>query len=158
MASFVYITALKEIMDATLDLSADTLKVMLVNSIYSGGATHDDDVVDAGDSNDPIDGEISATNYTGGWGGSGRKTLASKTFTADKANNRAEFDAADVVWTSLGGAANDTITAAIIIKEGVSDDTTSRLIAFLDHADLTTNGGDFTLQWDAEGIIHFVST
>jgi len=151
MASFVYNTAATEMWDGTVDLLNDTIKVMLVTSSYT--PDRDDDIVDAGGANDAVDHEIVATNYTGGWTGAGRKTLASKTITVDKTNDRAEFDAADLTWTSIGGAANATIAAAIVIKEGVSDDTTSRLIAYLDITDTPTNGGNITLQFDAEGII-----
>lgn len=153
MASFVYNTAAKEIADGTIDLLNDTIKVMLVTSSYT--ANRDDDVVDAGGANDPVDHEIVATNYTGGWGGAGRKTLASKAITTDKTNDRGEFDATDVTWTSLGGAQNATIAAAILIKEGVANDTTSRLIAYHDLTDTPTNGGNITIVWDAEGIIQF---
>ena len=151
MASFVYNTSKKEIMDGTLNLNTDTLKVILVNSTYTANA--DDDVVDAGGANDAVDGEITATNYTKGWGGAGRKTLANKTFETDKPNDRAELHADNITWTALGGASNDTIVAAVLIKEGGANDTTSRLIAYIDLADTTTNGGDFTIQWNAEGIL-----
>lgn len=152
MASILYNEAKKEILDGTLNLSSSTLKVMLVDSTYTPNA--DNDVVDAGGASDPIDAEIVATNYTGAWGGAGRKTLASKTFTADDTNDRGVFDAADVTWTSLGGATNDTIVGAIVIKEGGANDTTSRLIAYIDTADITTNGGDITIQWNASGIFY----
>lgn len=151
MASLVYNIAKKEVMDGTLNLNTDTLKVMLVNATYTPNA--DDDVVDAGGANDAVDAEIAATNYVGGWGGSGRKTLSNKVFQEDDANDRAELHADNITWTALGGAQNDTIVGAVIVKEGVSDDTTSRLIAYIDLADTTTNGGDFTIQWNAEGIL-----
>lgn len=151
MANVMYNTAKKEIMDGTVDLLSDAIKVMLVNSTYTPNA--DDDAVDAGGASDPLDAEINATNYTGGWGGSGRKPLASKAITVDKPNDRAEFDAADLIWSSLGGAQNDTVVGAILIKEGGVDDTTSRLIAYIDFTDTPTNGGDFTIQWNAEGIL-----
>lgn len=97
-------------------------------------------------------GEISATNYV-------RKALASEAVNEDAANNRAEFDAADVTWTALGGAANDTI-GAILVYRHVTNDADSPLIAYIDGAifpgaasSLTTNGSDVVIQWNAEGIL-----
>ena len=153
MASLVYNTAAKEMWDDTVDLLNDPIKVALLGTATVYSPNVDDDVADTGGAADALDAEISATNYTGGWGGAGRKTLASKTITADKTNDRAEFDAADVTWTSLGGAANATIEAAILIKEGVANDTTTRLIAYIDLTNTTTDGSNFSIQWDAEGIL-----
>lgn len=144
MANFAYNTGSKELWDGTIDLLTNTIKLMLVASGYT--ADRDDDVIDAGGANDPVDHEYDGTGYTGGWGGAGRKALASKTITVNKANDRSEFDAADVTWTSLGpaGGAGDP-TQLLTIKEGATDDTTSRLIVHSDFS-VTTNGGDVTAQ------------
>lgn len=151
MASFVYNKAAQEIADGTVDLLNDTIKTMLVTSAYT--PNRDDLVVDAGGANDALDAEISVSGYTGGWGGSGRKALTSKTLTTDNANDRAEFDADNLTWSTLGTGA--TIAAMVVIKEGGANDTTSRLIAYLDVTDTPTNGGDVTFTFDAEGIIQF---
>lgn len=152
MANIFYNTAKKEIFDGTVDLLANTIKLMLVTASYTPNA--DDDVAAAGGANDPDDHEANVTNYTRGHAGAGRKTLASKAIVVDKTNDRAEFDAADVTWTALGNGTNQALVAGIIIKEAGADDTSTRLIAYVDFSDFTTNGADFTLQWDAEGIIH----
>jgi hypothetical protein len=132
-------------------LLTNTIKCMLVKSGYV--ADRDNDVVDAGGANDPVDHELTVGGYTPGYGGAGRKTLASKTIVVDKPNDRAEFDCADIAWTAL--LTGETIAAAILIKEGAVNDTTSRLIAYLDVADTPTNGSDVTLQINAEGVIQF---
>ena len=152
MPSFVYNKAAEELANnATINLIADTIKVMLVTSQYTPART--DLVVDAGGANDAVDAEINVTGYTRGWGGSGRKQLGTKVVVVDQANNRAEFSAANLTWTTLGSGA--TIAAMVVIKEGVSNDTTSRLIAYLDVTDTPTNGGDIAFTFDAEGIIQF---
>jgi hypothetical protein len=151
MATFVYNKAAEDIASGAVDLLNDTIKTMLVTSAYT--PNRDDLVVDAGGGSDALDAEISVSGYTGGWGGSGRKALASKTLTTDNTNDRAEFDAADLTWTTLGSGA--TIAGMILIKEGASNDTTSRLIAYLDVTDTATNGGDISFTFDAEGIIQF---
>jgi hypothetical protein len=151
VASFVYNKAAQEMADGTIDLLTDTIKTMLVTSQYSAART--DLVVDNGGANDPVDAEINVTGYTRGWNGAGRKTLASKAVVVDQANNRAEFSAGNLTWTSLGTGA--TIAAMVLIKEGVSNDTTSRLIAYLDVTDTPTNGGNIAFTFDAEGVIQF---
>lgn len=163
MANFVYNTAALEIVDQVINMETDTIEIMLVTSSYC--ADRDDDVVDAAGANDPIDHEIVATNYTGGHAGSGRHAAnTAGAWAVDKANDRAEFDATDpVVWTSLGNAMNATIQAALVIKRGTADDTTARLIVHIDTSSgspslpFTTNGSNFTLNYNAEGLVQ-VST
>jgi hypothetical protein len=142
MASKWYGKGLLKVVDRTIDFASDTIKVMLVNASYSYNADHDfiDDVVAN---------ELSGTGYTGGFGGSGRKTTASKTILEDTANDRVEYDFADIVWTGINAG---TIGGAIIVKE-ITNDASSPLIAFLDPADLVTNGGDVTLVVNAEGAL-----
>ena len=152
MASGMYNRAVKEILDRTLDLTS-TLKILLVTSSYTFNP--DDDFVDAGGANDVVDHELNVTGYTRGWGGAGRKT-ATLTFVEQDANNRAVIRIADLTWTALGSG--QTIAAAILVKEGASDDTTSKLIAYFDVTDTPTNGGDITLDFDGtDGNIRFTT-
>ena len=151
MPSFVYNKAAEELNNGTINLLTDTIKTVLVNSTYTAART--DLVADAGGANDVVDAEINVTGYTRGWGGAGRKSLGSKTVAVDQGNNRAEFDAADLTWTALGSGA--TIAAMVLVKEGGANDTTTRLIAYLDVTDTATNGGDIGFTFDAEGIIQF---
>ncbi len=141
MADLLYNTGSSELWDGTIDLLTDTIKGLLRDNTYT--ADRDNDVVDAGGANDVVDAELSGTGYTGGWGGSGRKTLASKAIAVDKTNDRSTFDCADLVWTAIDAG---TAAALEIVKEGVSDDTTSRLISSHDSGfPAATNGGDLTV-------------
>jgi hypothetical protein len=151
MPSFVYNKAAEELNNGTINLLTDAIRTILVNSTYTAART--DLVADAGGSNDVVDAEINVTGYSRGWGGTGRKALASKTVAVDQGNNRAEFDAADLTWVGLGSGA--TIAAMVLVKEGVANDTTTRLIAYLDVTDTATNGGDIGFTFDTEGIIQF---
>ena len=150
MADLVYNTAKAEMWDGTVDLLTDTIELMLVTSSYVANA--DDDVVDAAGANDPIDHELSGTGYVAGHANSGRKTLASKTITTDKTNDRAEFDCADIQWASIDAGTADM---ALLIKRGASDDTTARLIARIDSGGFpkTTNGGNLDFTVNAEGLL-----
>jgi hypothetical protein len=133
--------------DGTIDLLTDTIKVVLVGTTYSASADHN--FVNP----DVYQTEIGGTGYTGGYEGSGRKTLGSKVVTEDDTNDRAEFSAAPVTWTSINAG---TIGGAVIIRErAATGDTMSELIAFIDTGGfpVVTNGGDFTITWNAEGIL-----
>jgi len=143
MASAWYNKGKTQVMNGSIDLLTDTIKVMLVDNTYTFDADHAfvDDI--SGD-------ELSGTGYTGGFAGAGRKTLGSKAVNQDDTNDRAEFDStADVTWTSLDSG---TVRAAILIKE-ITNDAASIPIAYLDLGDEASTGGDFVIEWDSEGIL-----
>jgi hypothetical protein len=139
MASGWYNSGLRDMADRTIDLVGDTIKIMLVGAGYTPNPDHDfvDDVVAA---------ELSGTGYTGGFGGSGRKTLAGKAFSTDTGNDRVEYTFDQVTWAAINAG---TAAYAIVIKE-ITNDAASRLIGYLDLVpDVVTNGGDFNLTPDA---------
>jgi hypothetical protein len=142
MASFVYNVAAVGVANGTIDLDTNTLKVMLVKSTYTP-ANHNDLVV----STNLTANEIAATNYTGGFGGAGRKTATGVTVSQNNSLPGAKVVLSNITWTALGGATNDSIGAAVLIKEGTAD-TDSLPIVFWDITDTNTNSGDFTLTMD----------
>lgn len=145
MASGMTNTALKEILNGTIDLDTDSLKVMLVDNDYVFDP--DNPVVDKNDDSvqDAHHHELVATNYVGDFGGAGRKA-ATVTVDQNDTTNKGTVALASLTWTSLGGAANDTIGMALLIKEGTSD-LDSRIIAAWDVTDTPTNGGNVTLNF-----------
>jgi hypothetical protein len=149
MASGLYQSGLKLILDGTIALGTTACKLMLVDTGYTFNPDHT--VIDNGanDATDPSFNEIVATNYTGGYAGAGRKS-ATITLQANNTDNRVDVAIADVTWTALGGATNDTIGGAILVRE-VTDDTASKLLAFFDLTDTPTNGSDITLDFTALG-------
>lgn len=126
----------------TINLLTDTIKVMLLDA--DAAPTADTNFV-----SDLSADELSGTGYTGGFNGSGRKSLASKTVTEDDVNDRAYFDAADLTWSSIDAG---TAAWAILIKE-VTTDADSIVIAAIDITDTLTNGGDLTVNWSADGLL-----
>jgi len=135
---FVSNNFLAELLKGNVDMDADTLKTLLVQS------TNDMDDEDDNVGDITTLGELSVTGYTGGHGGAGRKTLSSITIAVDDGNNRATFAAADQTWTSL--ASGQTIKGAIFHRAGTASDADALLIGFWP-ADLPTNGGDVTLAY-----------
>lgn len=146
MASFVFNRAKKEIMDGTIDLLSDTIKVMLVDSSYTPDKD-DEFVADGADA-----AELSGTGYQAGFAGTGRKTLSNKAITVDNTNDRAEFDnTVDLTWSSIDAG----IVAAMVIYKHLTNDGASVVIAYVDSGGFpkTTNGGDLSVVFNAEGIL-----
>lgn len=117
------------------DLSAVTLKVMLLTSSYTPAATHNF-------VSDCVANELSGAGYA-------RKTLASVTITEDDTNGVAYLDAADVTWTAINAGTAKYI--ALFRSTGV--DSTSPLYGVIDITSLVTNGSDVTITWPATGIL-----
>lgn len=124
----------EQLLLGAIDLVNDVINVALVT-----GYTLDIDG-DAGWADVSVN-EVSGTGYT-----AGGKALASKSVSQDNANDRAAFDAANVTWSSLNAG---TPNYAIMYDGTHASDA---LIAAWELA-TASNGGDYTLQWHANGIL-----
>ena len=125
MANALYNKGREAFMSGSINMSSDTIKVVLVDSAdYTVNlATHQffSSVAGAG---------VVAT-----------ATLASKTVTDGI------FDAADVTFTSVTGDPSE----ALVIYKDTGSNATSPLIAYIDTATglpVTPNGGNITVTWD----------
>lgn len=98
--------------------------------------------------------EANATNYV-------RKTLTDTdgvTRTVDNAANTVNIDMPNQVYTALGGTTDNTFVKAVVCYD---DDTTggddTNIIPMyhfdIPGANATTNGQDYTLEFDANGLI-----
>lgn len=126
------------IMDGSIDLSADTIRVALVTSSYTADQDAHEDFAD-------VTNEVTGTGYT-----ADGEALASKVVSIDDTDNEGVFDAADVTWSA------STITArgAVIYKD-TGTASTSLLICYLDFgSDQSSSAGDFTIQWGSEGVLN----
>ncbi len=151
MAVITYNRGRALVADGSIDLLTAVLKIMLVTSSYI--ANKNDDFVEEG-VDDANEHELSGTGYVAGFAGSGRKTLAAKVVTEDDPNDRAEFDdTADITWTAI----NAGTAAAAILYHHLTSDLLSTLIMYNDSGGfpIVTNGGDLTIQWNAEGILQW---
>lgn len=139
MASKLYGQFLLKALNKEVDWDSDSIKVALVSSAYTPNQdTHDywDDVVAN---------EVSGTGYT-----AGGAALASKTATYDSANNVVILDAADSVWAS------STITAryAVVYDDSGATNAQKALVGYVDFgSDQSSTNGNFTVTWDATGIV-----
>ncbi len=142
MASVFYNEAKGALIDGTIDLDTDDIRVALLMTNTTGD-TQNDDVQFVDDIT--LD-ECDATSYA-------RVALANEAFNIDDGNDRAEFDADDASFTSLGGDASRDVQGALIYKH-VTNDADSPAICFVDFsADLPSTATQIDIPWDSEGII-----
>lgn len=126
MASALYPKFKEQLLTAGLDVEADDVRAILIDTgTYTYSSAHDflDDVA-AG------------------------SRIAVSTALASKTIVNGVFDAADKTLTAVTGASVE----AIIIYKHTGTESTSNLICFIDGLTLTPNGGDVTIQWNASGI------
>lgn len=133
----MYQTGLQALATGGIVWGTTSMKVMLVTSSYTYDADHDDRA--------DVTGEITNGGYS-----AGGNALAGESSALDDANNEAEFDATDTVFSSL--AAGDQPYAAIVYKStGVAAND-----ILLAYCTLTTppapNGANYTVQWGSEGV------
>jgi hypothetical protein len=153
MANFVFNTGKLRIWAGAtgeIDLINDAAVKVMAWEDQTGIDTDDEFVGDLSGAT-----EVTSTGYTGGFAGAGRKALASKALAVDQANDRAEFDCADVVWSSISQAGSETWVALTVIKE-ITNDAASPCVCHIDTGTgfpLTPNGSDITLTIDAEGLM-----
>lgn len=121
-----------------------TLKCMILATGTPYTFNKDHDFV-----SDVVASEASGTGYTGGFSGSGRKTVATPTVTLDDTNDLIKFDADDIVWTSASAGTWDKF----VIYRSVTTDGDSPIWVCGDPTDLVTNGGNVTLVFNASGIV-----
>lgn len=138
MASKLYGNFLKLALNKEVDWDTDTIKVALLSNSY----TPDQDTHDY--FNDVSSFEVSGTGYT-----AGGNTLASKTITYDSGSNVITLDAADTTWSS------STITARYaVVYASTGTASSSALIGYVDFgSDQSSSNGNFTITWDATGIV-----
>ena len=82
----------------------------------------------------------------------GGKVLAGQDVTQDDSNDRGVFDGTDVTWTALGALSPATPSHAIL-WDNTPTAPVDPLIAYWVLGTTATNGGDYTIQWGANGII-----
>lgn len=138
VTAFQYGLFNKSAWNKELDLDSDTIKVMLCTSSYVPNQ-------DTHQYKSSITNEVTGTGYT-----AGGNTLTSTVVAYTTGTNVLNFDAADTVW------ATSTITAryAVVYDSTPGTDATRPLICYVDFgADVISSGGNFTIAWDALGIV-----
>lgn len=139
MANAAYNGLKTALITGDINLATDTLKVILVSSAYVPNIdTH------------VFYSDVTNELITGGGYTQGGQTLAGVAIVTDLSNDRAALDANDMTWAA------STITAArgAIIYKDTGVPGTSKLVTYIDFiVDKSSSGGDFTIAWDATGIL-----
>lgn len=139
MADVIYNSFKRDIMNGSIDLDTDTIKVLLVTSTYTPDQ-------DTHTKRSDITNEVVGTGYT-----AGGATLASPTVTADNTDNEGVFDANDTSWT----VATITARGAVLYKSRGGAASADEIIAYIDFvSDKTSSGGTFQITWNSEGILN----
>ncbi len=134
-----YQKGLEALMNGDESYIGSDVQLLLLTSGYTFNADHKF-VADL----TPGSNELTGTGYS-------RKVLGTKTVAVDDTNNRAVFDAADVLFTEI-----DAGTAALaVLFFQVTNDADSVLIATITDGGwpIVTSGGDVSIVWDAAGIL-----
>ena len=105
---------------------------------------------------DTIDALLSGSNTEADFTNYARKVLTDVDISAssvDDTNNRREADLPDQTWTSAGGASNNTLVKLITAYDPDTTGGTDTTLVPLTHHDfsVSTNGGNITAQFDANG-------
>jgi len=144
MASITfYNTATKDILDGTIDLDTDTIKVSLHSSTYTPSVAHDfyDDITNE---------MASGGGYT-----TGGETLASTAVTTVTTND-AMYDAANVTWSS--NASGFSTARYAVIYKSTGTDSTSPLLGYIDFVSNQDNvNNDLTIKWNTSGILQLTT-
>ena len=144
MANFIYNEAKRALAEGEIDFGTGgtDLRVMLVMTNTTADTEFNVNTISGFTTLDEMDG----ANYA-------RIALSGEVVNEDVANNRAEFDASDVTWTSLGAGTRQV--QALILYKHVGADSSNVPIAFIDTGGFpfSANGGNVTIQWNADGIV-----
>lgn len=139
MSDFVFNVAKGRISE--MIANGDTIKCLLLKGAGTDAVLKDLDTISAVLAEASTT-EADATNYV-------RQTLGGLTSTPDDSNDRRDNDCNDIVFSSIGGASNNSIVAAIFYKEVTNDSDNIPLCKY--DVTYTTNGNTLTLNINALG-------
>lgn len=145
MAATLFLEAKSKFGKAGINWTTDTIKILLMGTGYTLDAVNHRNLSDVSSA------QVTGTGYTQG---GVLLTQANRIISEDTVNKEAEYKAANVTFTALDVTTPaDKKVAGVIIYKDTGTPSTSTLICFLDGSDYpkVTNGGDFTVQFAAEG-------
>jgi len=145
MASITfYNNATKNILDGTIDLDGDTIKVALHSNSYTPSVVHD------------FYNDITNEIASGGGYTTGGEALGSKAVTTVTTND-AKLDASDVTWSANASGFSTARYAVIYKSTGTS--STSPLIGYINFiSDQDNVNNDLTIKWNVNGILQLTTS
>ena len=154
MATFVYNRATRDAMKGDVDLDTKAVTAVLVGTtttISAAGAQGADAAtVTVLSSGAAVFAEYTGANYA-------RKNLFSSdtVVTQDDANNRTEWDSADIVYTALGSDSRSCGGILLYLGSSTDNDSDNVPLAYLDITTFNGNTGNVTISWNAQGILQY---
>lgn len=144
MAHVKYNVAKEALLKGTIDFSSDDIRVVPVMSNTTCDTENDGIATCA---NFTTLDEFDGSSYT-----SGGIALTSEAVAIDAANDRAEFDAADVTGLSYGDGTRQI--AGLLLIKFVTALSSSIPIAYIDSGGFPVDGSNFgAIAWNQEGIL-----
>ena len=141
MASFAYTRMKRNLLLGDIHFDTDDIRVAAVMTNTTADTEADKTFMDQFTTLDEFDG----ANY-------GRIALQNEAVNEDTANDRAEFDADNITFSSIGAGARDI--QGLIVYLHVTNDADSVPLLWIDTGGFpfTANGGDLVTAWNVEGI------
>ena len=132
---------------------ASTVKVALVSGDFASSTNPED--VDTVSAVFAVSSPEAVNEYSGSYT---RPDLTSRTVSVNDGNNRSEFDAADITISSLPGGTNNVDGILVYwVPTGSLGDSANIPLIYFDlagaSADFMGNGGDITIQFNANGVV-----
>ncbi len=145
MADFGYTRGKRNIALGDIHFDTDDMRVIIVMTNTTADTEKDKATLNDFTTLDEFDG----SNYSTGAG----TQLASQAVNEDTANDRAEFDADNVTFSSIGAGTRNI--QGLILFWWAGTFAASVPVAWIDSGGFpfTANGGDLTISWNAEGIL-----
>jgi hypothetical protein len=148
MADFIFNIAKGKIAEKVAD--GATLRVLILKGAGTDAAMKDADNITALLAVGSVV-EADFTNYPTG----PRQAISGATATVDDTADLMKVDCSDILFTSAGGASNNTTTDAIIYEDvdGSDGDNNTAIPLMCFDAVFTTDGNNVTLQINASGLM-----
>ena len=146
MADFAYTEALDALGKKLVGWTTDDARLILCMSNTTADTDEDAANVDAVTTLDEFDGTGYPTTFAT------RSALADEVIVKNVSLDRAEWDATDFVWSSLGSGARQA--AGIMVYKHLTSDTLSTPWFWFDSGGFpfTANGSNVTVQWNSVGV------
>jgi hypothetical protein len=145
MATTWYNVALTMLANGELDLEADDIRVLILETDDPDNLTTQRDRATVAAILATAAAEATSTGYS-------RQALASKAVTQDNTGDLTKWDATDVTFATIAQATTEVWKAYIVYQHNDADDALNIPILRGDIADLEPNGEDIHLRWHANGI------
>jgi len=149
-ASFtLYSSFRKYVMNGTINLESDTLKLALVDSDYSPSIAHDvlADVIFS-PSNEVPQVDSPDNGYT-----TGGAEVTGKTVTNTDSPSQGIFDGTDTEWAALTATFRYGILYAVKTVSPIVNPLIGYILFDTTPDDIVLDGSKFTVQWNTGGII-----